>query len=146
MSIIYEALKKTQEQREPIREMAAPVKKISAKRTKTRIFFYGMMIALIFLANYPAFKKNHHPVKTIAKLTPPTAPVTPPAVTSPPVIQQPIVLNGIFISNQKQTALIDNQFYTLGDTIQGMKIISIETKSVKLQNANGSILELHSRV
>lgn len=52
-----------------------------------------------------------------------------------------LTLNGVLISGTEKIALINNQAFHLGDIVDGMKIVSIEVNSVKLQSG-GELVEL----
>jgi hypothetical protein len=45
-----------------------------------------------------------------------------------------LVLNGVLLADQEKIALINNQAYHLGDSIEGMRIINIELNSITLQD------------
>ena len=45
-----------------------------------------------------------------------------------------LVLNGVLLGDQEKIALINNQPYHLGDSIEGMKIVNIELNSITLQD------------
>ncbi len=52
-----------------------------------------------------------------------------------------LTLNGVLISGSEKIALINNQTFRLGDLVDGMKVVSIDSTSVKLQSG-GELLEL----
>lgn len=54
-------------------------------------------------------------------------------------------LNGVFVSDDEKVAMVNNRFFNMGDSIDGMKIVSIEPDKIKLQNENG-MMELRITV
>ncbi len=111
----------------------------------------GLMAFLLFM-NFSSHKTRPLPAADLVNASMPAVkmkvaitPVEPVAVA--PVAALPLqeeirvqsspddlVLNGIFISEQFKSAMINNHFYQEGDTIKGMKIVSIEYEQVKLNN------------
>lgn len=87
------------------------------------------------------------PVPQVSQPVPETtqAPAPQLSQSAPPVlVQHPslpiadyvgnLILNGVFETDQDKIALINNQSYHIGDTVGGMKIVSMEMDSVKLRN------------
>lgn len=157
MSIIYEALQKTQANRE-------------YQRTKFRIPFFDLglliiniiLIIIVSIFYYHHFTKRtdsiaiKHPpiVKKIIK-TPPLPVSTETIQESKPIIKPrkfltldytgSLVLNGVFISENETVALINNQTHHLGDIVDNMKIISISMDNIKLAK-DQNIYVMHSQV
>jgi len=50
------------------------------------------------------------------------------------------VLNGVFLSTNEKVALINNKSFHMGDTVDGMKLVSLELNKVKLQNSNSTLV------
>lgn len=51
------------------------------------------------------------------------------------------VLNGVFVSDQEKVAMVNNRFFNIGDSIDGMQVVNIEPDKITLKNTNG-IIEL----
>lgn len=83
--------------------------------------------------------------------TPPAQPqAAAPSPTSQPVVSGTLIasnltLNGVLISGADKVALINNQAFHLGDVVDGMKIVGIDSTSVKLQRGN-QVVELRVSV
>lgn len=123
MSIIYDALQKTQANRDAIIS-GAPKK--SRKRLKIILISLILSVFTISLISYfstiaPSKKKL---VKKIPK---------PPVVVKhvvPPLPQ--LTLNGFFLSDDESIAMINNRIMHVGDTIENMKVMSISENGVEL--------------
>ncbi len=72
--------------------------------------------------------KPHHP-KPVVKET-----KAPPANT--------ITLNGVTMMGDQRVALINNEIYQLGESIQGKKIVNISIEKVELEDSVGNITTL----
>lgn len=53
-----------------------------------------------------------------------------------------IVLSGITMMGDKRVALINNEIYQLGESVQGKKIVSISIEKVELEDSTGNITTL----
>lgn len=155
MSIIYNALQKTQENRaqenltkenlESKRNTSDVVSHLifSARFKKISVLVLAFLFSLFILTQYVILKKrlpHASDAKSSASL------VKTDKTTKP--INQPyreLELNGVFVSNQNKIAMINNQAFGLNDTVDGMKIIAIDLHSVKLKNEKGVIV-LHSAI
>ena len=142
MSIIYDALRKTQENRENIRDPQEMTGKTSVMKSNRNfewpdIFLLGSIGALLILliAIYLTHLSFTPDAKKVAVVTPPAVP----AVTEPTPLPK-LVLNGVFLSDHEQIAMINNQTYHFGDIVSGLKIVDIQGSSVKLQNEHHSIV------
>lgn len=127
MSIIYNALKKTQENLQAQQN-------IPPSKFKTRLPWIDILIVLfiVFLLikaggfYYPKMKSLLSSSTINANQTKNTVP--------PKENQVKLILNGVFISEQEKVALINNQPMHIGDTVQGLKVIAIEPDKVKLKS------------
>jgi len=86
---------------------------------------------------------NDAPLKIIAEVK---KEILPPQITQkPPELNNdyipPLVLSGLFFSDNQGYALINNQILKEGDEIDGAKVKSITLEEVQLE-ANGSIITL----
>lgn len=170
MSIIYDALRKTQQYRENHEDSFN-----SDIMTRDDWIDLGLALVIAFLlglliiAHYPkksAAKSSHQAVITHTQkaVTPtPSNAITAAAKKPEKAIKEMAtkisalprfddaqykskhLVTGIFISENTKVALIDNQFYNIGDTIDGMEIISIEPESVRLKNTQ-TTLDLRLKV
>lgn len=127
LSIIDEAMKKSQQSPIPNRFKLAITKK-SGSKTLARmigllpiVILLGIGILLIFIPQAPPPVK-----KVIAK----------PIQNIP---KKKISIEGVFISEGNKIAYINNQALRLGDQLNGMKIIAIGLDSIMLQQQNGNI-------
>lgn len=140
MSIIYEALKKTQS-RLINRQEEKPKNNAFLWFTIGFIFtgFLGCGFALMLLIN------SAHPKTSVKLITAAlkTSEKTPAAVTTAPAkkTQTPLVLNGIISMEGENVALINNQILKEGDYIDGMRIINITKDKVELYS-QGKLLVL----
>jgi hypothetical protein len=146
VSIIYEALRKTQRNRE-VRNM--PARERVAVRNldwldKALVVFIITLLIFILILYWPHLFKQHaqQPVATAAVPVQLTAPA-PTVVSVAPVTSANLTLNGVLISDNEKLALINKKTYHIGDNVEGMKIISIEINSVELDN-NGQIVTLRT--
>jgi len=136
MSIIYDALKKV-DQSDINNQPSKPAPK--EKKIKPKFYLlYILMICLGLLVANLIFSFFSNPSKAIlpAPALPPINATTTPQVTaltaqeeSPPAL----VLNGIFFSENKGYALINNQILKEGDTIEGATVVKINANAVDLK-------------
>jgi len=121
VSIIYDALNKTQQ----IRELKnkKETQNFSLKWLMfsiSLIFLFCILLLLFFLFRQPEMtpvvvKKRDMP---IAQKLPSSS----------------YVLSGVFISNNQQLAIINHRYYHVGDQIDGMNIIGMNINEVKLKD------------
>lgn len=132
VSIIYDALQKAQRHREM--SYRAPSLE-QPKKTLNPLQIMVFIITLLLLAviglgmtylTMPLNKPRHKPVLTSQ------APAKP--ISKPIVRIVKLKLNGVFLSNDENVAMINQDMYRLGDVIEGLKIVSIQLDSVVLQN------------
>lgn len=149
MSIINEALKKTEER---LQSKALQDNSLSPKASKTKTFLFYILIlsAGIMLGNFIFFllKNKIQTVQTpkqdtqtvVQAANPPAEPVLPSESlekNKPP--QANFILNGIFFSNHDSYALINNQIVRENDYIEGAKVSLITVNSVELDSAGKTI-------
>ena len=141
MSIIYDALQKTQTNRSN-----KPTSKLKKIFRNSQWVDIGMLIVIITLfiivlfAYYPHISSYLTSKHTTTKQ--PLAPVQPvmAKAAEPQTIRTQfatgnygkITLNGVFLSDQDKFAMLNNQTYHLGDTIEGMTIVKIDFDKVEL--------------
>lgn len=130
MSIIYEALKKTQEQRKVASEVTM-IKRPKAKRKSFTFSFKNYkiialafalisMIALVAFYSIYLFQPKAKP------------PIAKPTMTK-------LTLNGIFSSDDEKIAMINNNIMHVGDRVAGMQITKIDYPTVTLSNGKQAV-------
>lgn len=183
MSIIYDALEKTQRNLSNKRKLRFFYFQKSSIRIAIFLLLFVMFLLIFVLARHDFNKHIKHPVhakltavsshpvihnnhSTVPVMVEPTATAVLPLVVQntgrdPFQYAEPshltatlpttnlgdlngkFILNGVFISDNEKIALINNQPYHEGETIQGLKIVSIAMDSVKLADDKNSFV-LHS--
>lgn len=155
MSIINEALKKTQQVRsaskeksakpreerssahEPIRLAIPPARlraasKVTALRSLHAWLSWkvalGLGVVVLALFLYSQHAKHQGPL--ISQANP---------VTTPSGQKRSVVFEGILLADNQRIALINDQTMRLGDSLQGMKIVAIDRESVRLQGDKGVV-------
>lgn len=126
MSIIYNALKKTQNFREQSKEEIE--NKNFTKKTFPRKSLYISIFFLILFFSFliwlfPRLHSSSHVIH--AKKTTHAIPT--------------FSLNGVFVSDQAKIAMINHRFLKLGDSINHFKIIRIEFDRVVLRSEETTI-------
>ena len=123
MSIIYDALQKTQQHREIKQPLPGKKKSIfSPVRLTLALCLTLCAVAIVIMAFYTKGIKR---------------PVTPPPSTVMPMKNiPPMTLNGIFFSSQYKIAMINNHIFQIGDMVNGMKIVDIQYDNVQLEHGN----------
>ncbi|MBV9576116.1 MAG: hypothetical protein JO149_05800 [Gammaproteobacteria bacterium] len=137
MSIIYDALQKTQHNRttqssEPLPKTPA-AKMIAKQWPKKRISVLMILFALSLLF---LFFSNKSPSTSPSQTT---LALNTKAVHNLPRKNIHLTLNGVFLSDQLKVAMINNQTYKVGDKINNFKVMSIQANRVQLQSANQKI-------
>ncbi|MFH0918692.1 MAG: hypothetical protein V1830_06130 [Candidatus Omnitrophota bacterium] len=149
MSIINEALKKTEEH---LQKITAKDNSLSDKPSGPKSFLLYTLILLVglLLGNF-IFTLLKHKIQTIQTpikntnliiqtTNPPPLPILPsqlPEEHKP--AEASFVLNGIFFSDNDGYALINNQIVRENNYVDGAKVGLITANSVKLDNAGQSI-------
>lgn len=142
MSIIYDALQKTQKNREVVSAtIDASSKDQPDRRLKLALAFLLPLVAVLVLALiYFIYKSQSHPVSP-AKMVATKINPLPVRVQKPLPNKANFVLNGTFISDQSKIAMINDQMFKIGDHVDGMEIVDIQYGKVKLKIDN-MVLEL----
>lgn len=135
MSIIYDALQKTQQNRRVQNDdpETAEVVAVSRFDWKDMVLIFLIITLLLTTSTLMFFHHKRFFARPVVAVAP---------LPAPPVeIPLPkLVLNGIFMSDQEQFAMINNHPFHMGDVVEGMKIVDIGNNSVKLQNEHHSII------
>lgn len=131
MSIIYEALKKTQDNRQTLQK---PIKEVVIPRSNRMkiillIMFAGLVTAFFAYQHFTGTDMQSQYKHVMAKKKISVALNT----------QENIKVNGTFFANKIKMAMINHQMYHVGDTINDMKIIGIETDNVKFRTDQGDV-------
>lgn len=153
MSIINEALKKTEQQL----QKNAGSENLALKPKpgiKPVLLYILILLAGLALGNiiFNLLRYKVKPAKPIEKTVSssqlPVAPVVLPAAPDavmpqvmPPAPKQDFVLNGIFFSDSGGYALVNNQIVKQGDSVDGAKVVKITVNSVEI-NWEGEIITL----
>lgn len=160
MSIIYEALQKTQ-----VDDELQNIPSSQDEMTRDDWIDVGIsliiafLLAIIMIAHYPetnsksknmlVSKKNSKEIPILEVPDETVKTVVKPA-SDPKVIGVPFdeaayklnhTLNDVFVSDEEKIAMVNNRFFNIGDSIDGMKVVSIEPDKIKLQHESG-IVEL----
>jgi len=153
MSIIYDALKKVQKSNNLRLEVVKETKSFKPK-IKQHLFYLIVVCLGIFIGNI-FFGFLSHPKSSIVKQAKPSVQEVAPVPeqkasleTEPPISsntieepKEPLVLNGIFFSEDKGYALINNKIVKEGDTIGGATVKRITSDNVELEK-EGSVSRL----
>jgi hypothetical protein len=148
VSIIYEALQKTQNNRS-----IEPKAKLKNSFRHVKWFDMGMLMIIILLftivlyAYFPYLKKafTHTQAKpNLAKTVPAMTKKNVASKTTPTLFATGksgnIILNGVFLSDQDNFAMINNQALHVGDIIEGMTITKIEFDKVQLHDEKMNLI------
>lgn len=148
MSIIYEALQKTQRNRQNKlnSDNIVNVENVTRRVDLFDLILIGIIITLLSAVVY--LYHSHFSTKSQTKSTIPSVanviPTETPAIQETQAIATPqLTLNGVLVSDADKIALINNQPLHAGDTISGMKIVSIELNEVVLQQGTQRLV-LHN--
>jgi hypothetical protein len=154
VSIIYDALQKTQRNRANNRD-SLNIKRREAWIDLSIVGIIAVLLIMVTAAYLPRvikhFKSSAHPVVQAAAATVVTdadkvISVTPEQeFTAVAGKNGNLVLNGVLLSTDDKLAMINNRSFHQGDIIDGMRIIDIELNKVKLQDGE-RILVLRSAV
>jgi hypothetical protein len=161
MSIIYEALQKTQKKRQaalPTSIKATPSEVVKEAISKAEveieskdqaapyewvdillmIAISGLFVVLVFACYGRVIAKHHaQKIQPIA-LSKPTVAMQP--VFNLAVYKQKHLLNGVFLSGEDNFAMIDNKYVHVGDTVDGFTLIGLSLNFVKLQKGKDVII------
>ncbi len=147
MSIIHEALKKVQEFNTQPAQPSPEIKKLRTLKMYSlyvTVFLLGGLVAkLAFNAVTSSFESKQEAAKPLAP-TPAAAAAQPKAPlfsTRAPKQSPGFVLNGVFFSDGKAFALVNNKIVREGDTIEGADVVKITPEEVEL-SAGGEAVKL----
>lgn len=138
MSIIYDALKKSQK----IRSDKKP-KVIAARRDNLirqniviMLLILTCLFTILMAATMPGnqFMRGMTLSKHDAKQKPINIDKNVLARKEPVFIIPKMRLDGVFLSNSEKLAMIDNKSYHIGDDVKGMQLVSITFDKVKLRH------------
>lgn len=123
MSIIYEALKKTQDNRQTIhKEVVIPR---NNKTLMILLLMFGILISAFFV--YEKFGvTGENSTKSMKQVA---------LNKEHPAIQ----ISGTFLSDKIRMAMINHELYHVGDTVGDLKIIGIESDKVEFRNDKGDV-------
>jgi hypothetical protein len=148
MSIIYEALQKTQKKRRAIMEAPRVAVVTKKPKLKTRVsnkialidvmigFTIIVLILFISLSLTNKYRKNHQFKIARAAILKDQSNIKSMAAN----FKLNHKLNGVFISDKNSFALINNKSFHLGDMIDGMKIVDLNINYVKLENTQQQVI------
>ena len=160
MSIIYEALKKVASSIDKKPQVTTPAAKSKRKvyLLYVLIVSLGFAIANIFFnfvvkppesrVNLPAVKAGPAPVSLSLPSAKPSLPkdaaVAPQPDQEKEEFQAEFTLNGVFFSQDKGYALINNRIVEEGDLVEGSRVERITLEEVELKSPNGSAIKLRN--
>jgi hypothetical protein len=126
VSIIYDALNKTQEIRQ---NKTGQNKKPKFSRLKENIKIIIFTILFISILSTIIIYFNHHylhkhPIAITANR---------PTLTTYHAAKS-YQLDGVFLSDHHQVAIINHAYYHIGDKLDGMKVVSLSANEVKLKD------------
>tara|TARA_R110000868_G_scaffold82247_3_gene232281 strand:- start:1188 stop:1616 length:429 start_codon:yes stop_codon:yes gene_type:complete len=135
LSIIYDALKKSQRARAgKVSLKVAHLKQDKRKQVILMLLILTclfVIVATLTLTNETSFSKQLLGQKKLPIQHAPRA----------LAIKQPtLLLEGVFLSDNERLAMINHQSYHEGDKINGMQIVSIAFDQVTLQNKKRSMI------
>jgi len=159
VSIINDALKKTQSEINPNELPQSSVSKRTEKPARSPLITIFVFIATIgiivltLLIVAPVFRTNNPflsapPPVTQSPISPVPTPrmaaehkAPPPSQTILPKRNNTLLtLNGIIAADDVQMALINNEIYKVGDLVEGKKILKITENSVELAVDEGTVI------
>lgn len=133
MSIIYDALKKSQQARAGKSRVTAAVKQRITKK--------NMLIVLLLLTSIFVITATISITGKLIKLSENKVVVAPkPKAPAPVIASAPrLMLEGVFLSDTERLALINHHAYHEGDSINGMKVVNIAFEGVTLKSNTHSV-------
>ncbi len=149
MSIINEALKKTEEHLQKNTAKATPLP-LKPSGPKSVLLYILILLIGFLLSNFiiTLLRNKTQTIQTPKKNTdaatqiiiPPSPPILPslPEEEHKP-IEPSFVLNGIFFSDNDGYALVNNQIVRENDYVDGAKVGEITANSIELDNAGEKI-------
>lgn len=117
MSIINEALRKTQQERvnEPPKNLTLTVYRNALRKKTVGLIAAGILTitALLVMIMLPIHMSAN---------------------------KMQVVLNGVFVSDNVKIAYVNNEMFHLGDSLHGMKIVAINLDAIILQSKKGKMV------
>lgn len=149
MSIIYDALKKVEITLDKKPAIKAP------KPDKNKVYLLYALVAAVGIisasiainffspgSTKPIQAPIEAPVPAAAKETALPAAAPEPAPAPKGHTAAPLVVNGIFFSQDKGYALINNRIVEEGDMVEGNKITRINAETIELKDSQGQVTEI----
>lgn len=133
MSIIYDALKKSQQARAKLHVKAVRMPRNKRKNMIMMLLILSCIFAIITSLLIPATASLSLPM-TSRHSTSQKQQIMPYIAAKPR-----LMLEGVFLSDTEKLALINHRAYHEGDYVNGMKIVSIAFDQVELKNKYSSI-------
>ncbi|HTM64118.1 MAG TPA: hypothetical protein VL360_06410 [Gammaproteobacteria bacterium] len=134
MSIIYDALKKSQEARAAKIQIPRRPRKLKVVKRKNIIItmlILSTIFTIIAALTTPGSPGLKLPMFGKKNAKPPAS-----AIAAAPRL----MLEGVFLSDTEKLAMINHRSYHEGDSINGMQVVSIAFDQVKLGNKQRSIV------
>lgn len=145
MSIIYNALQKTQRNRSGRRTRFYHTAGVLPSRIMSIVSIITIS-ALFAMAIYTVYKyfpplSSFHFAKTETPKVSKQLPTPPPIQhINQAVYKSKHFLNGVYVSDQEKFAMINFQMFHVGDMVDGLRVTSITTNSVTLQNNYDTVM------
>jgi len=98
----------------------------------------AFLMALLIISYYPSFNKTAN--VNLASQTTAGAQYKPARAFDSVGFKHDHKLSGVFVSDDLKVAMIDEEFFRLGDVVDGMKIVMISSSVVQLKNKEGSVM------
>lgn len=132
MSIIYDALKKSQQARAAKAPIAvARKKRINRKQAMISLLVLTTIFMIVTALTMTRGKSLSLPLLSRHEIKP-----TAIALNAAPRL----MLDGVFLSDTEKMAMINRHSYHEGDSVNGMKVVSIAFDKVQLKNQTHSII------
>ena len=136
MSIIYDALKKSQHARANKSQIAVAQR---PRLTRKNVIITLLILTSLFVVAATITITNQH-AKNAALSQKKVVPVKPIVA----IAQAPrLMLEGVFLSENEKLAMINHHTYHEGDNVHGMQIVNIAFDQVTLKN-NNRLIKLRS--
>lgn len=129
MSIIYDALNKTQEK---LREQTNPPKPKLPRLKPTKSMIKTIIFIILFITIFSSiiiYFYHHHFSKHPVSIT-----ASPPSAMASYHNAKSYELSGVFLSNRNKVAIINHAYYHIGDRLDGMKVVGMNINEVQLKD------------
>lgn len=135
MSIIYDALKKTQRKRQTIHESTinmSPKMNRTLPKVRSKSYILPSMLFIGLLITFTGYQYTQYQA----------------AYKAPAAVKKAVdlTLNGVFVSDKSKIAMINNDTYKVGDRINGMQIVAIDMNLVTMKDKDQNTVTLKSIV